>query len=101
MVDDEPHELALELPDLSFRAEMEGSKDDFFFAVRKGFEDNVLGPEEEILLFEVSYPFAGLLLLFRALFVLLLQPGLIELFERINILLEFHLQLCLDGIVDV
>ena len=45
MVDDEPHELTLELSDLSFRAEMEGSEDDFLFAVREGFEDDVLGPE--------------------------------------------------------
>ena len=101
MVDDEAHELALELSDLSFRAEMEGSKDDFLFAIRKGFEDNILSPEKEVFLFEVSYPFAGFLFLLRALLVLLLQPGLIELFERINILLELHFQLGFDGIVDV
>ena len=63
MADDEPHELALELSDLSFRAQMEGSNDDFLLGIRKGFEDDVLSPEKEVFLFEVSYPFAGLLLL--------------------------------------
>ena len=101
MVDDKPHELTLELSDLSFRAEMEGSKDDFLFAIRKGFEDDVLSPEKEIFLFEVSYPFTGFLLLLRALLVLLLQSSLVELFERINILLELHFQLGFDGIVNV